>query len=109
MFVQPLLQAGIETVVGTSHHLPQTQTTEFATIFCQHYLIYGQTTGNAYNQAIDGSGILSGPQDRQFAGLHGDSQLRLRRWWHQQCEAKPHIVGDPPFLEPRIIGAIKYV
>lgn len=104
LFVQPLLQAGIETIVGTSHHLPQTQTTEFATLFCQHYLIYGETTGHAYEQAINGSDLLPGTQARQFAGLHGNAQLRLRRWWQWEFEPKPQIIGTPPTPEPRIIG-----
>lgn len=105
MFVQPLLQAGIETVVGTSHHLSQAQTTEFAAIFCQQYLVYGQTTGHSYEQAIKGSDILLGTQARQFAELHGNAQLRLRRWWQCEYESKTKIIGTPPTPEPRIIGA----
>ena len=101
-FVQPLLNGGLETVVGTPHHLPQTQTTEFAIIFCQQYLVYKQTTGAAYDQAINGSGILPGPQARQFVGLHGDSQLRLRRWWQWEFETKPPRADSLEKLEQQL-------
>lgn len=94
IFVDPLLGFGIETVVGTSRHLPLEQANTFSTVFCQHFLLYKQTTEDAYNQAIQQACIQVGHPKRQFAGLHGNPHLRLRRWWRI----------EPP---PRIVGAIE--
>ncbi|MCB0060632.1 MAG: hypothetical protein KDE19_00890, partial [Caldilineaceae bacterium] len=98
-FVEELQDAGIHTIVGTSRRLTHQQTTDFASVFYQQFLVDRETTQDAFDAAVLQSGI-SRTNGAYYAGLHGNN--KLRRWWN--IEPPPRIVGELPPLKPRIIG-----
>ncbi|MCB0186805.1 MAG: hypothetical protein KDE31_21205, partial [Caldilineaceae bacterium] len=105
-----LRDAGIETIVGTSHRLTQNENDEFALTFYRYFTTTDRSVRYAFAEAISAAQISTSNQKGYFAGLHGRGNLR--RWWinvgnrRNTGQLSPNIIGNDAFFEERL-GRLK--